>query len=179
MMAARRWIPALVLLTGMGFTDARAEVIAQAPEGFVVSHELVVEAPPLLTYRALTRKVAAWWDANHSYSGKAENFSLDARAGGCFCERLRGGGSVEHMRVVFASPGKRLRMVGGLGPLQGMGASGVMDFELNPEGGDRTRLTFRYTVNGFVPDGLGALAEPVDGVLGGQLARLAAYANTL
>jgi hypothetical protein len=81
------------------------------------------------------------------------------------------------MHVVFAAPGERLRLLGGLGPLQGMGASGPMDFELAADG-NGTRLTFRYTVSGFVPDGLDTMAEPVDGVLAGQLGRLAAYLET-
>lgn len=156
---------------------AGAEVTAKAPTGFTVVHELRLEATPERAYRALTDEVAAWWDPAHSYTRDAGNFTMDARAGGCFCERLSNGGSVEHMRVVFAAPGERLRLIGGLGPLQGIGASGPMDFELAPNG-DATRLTLRYTVSGFAPDGLEAMAEPVDGVLRGQLARLAAYLRT-
>ncbi|HEX7038241.1 MAG TPA: SRPBCC domain-containing protein [Pseudomonadales bacterium] len=156
---------------------AAAEVAAKGSTGFTVVHELRLEATPERAYQALTAEVASWWDPSHSYSHDAGNFTMDARAGGCFCERLPNGGSVEHMRVVFAAPGKRLRLMGGLGPLQGIGASGPMDFELAPNG-DATRLTFRYTVSGFAPDGLDAMAEPVDGVLRGQLTRLAAYLRT-
>jgi uncharacterized protein YndB with AHSA1/START domain len=151
-----------------------ADVQAKGHGGFVVDHDVPLAAPPERAYQALTAEVDRWWDADHSYSGRAASFTLDARAGGCFCERLDDGGSVEHMRVVYASPGKRLRLMGGLGPLQGMGASGPMDFELLPDGA-RTRLKFRYTVSGFAPDGFEAIAEPVDAVLRGQLLRLAAY----
>jgi uncharacterized protein YndB with AHSA1/START domain len=173
--ASRRWLGAIVVVAAALPGVAGAEVMAQAREGFVVSYDMLLEATPERSFEALTHEVGAWWDAGHSYSGAAENLSLDARAGGCFCEQLTNGGSVEHMRVVFASPGKLLRMVGGLGPLQGMGASGAMEFALSPEGDDRARLQFRYTVGGFVPDGLAPLAEPVNGVLGGQLGRLATY----
>jgi hypothetical protein len=112
---------------------------------------------------------------DHSYSGEAANLTLDARAGGCFCEKLSDGGSVEHMRVVFAQPGALLRLQGGLGPLQGMNGAGTMDFALAEAEGARTTLRFRYTVGGYVPGGLDAIADAVDGVLAWQLKRLQEY----
>ena len=93
-------------------------------------HVLDIEAPPAQVYTALTEDVGCWWDADHSYTGDAHNFSMDARAGGCFCEDFPNGGSIEHLRVLYADPGKFLRMQGGLGPLQSMPVSGVMDFEV-------------------------------------------------
>lgn len=155
--------------------SATAEVTMVAADGFVSEHMLVLPAAPARAYRALTDEVAAWWDASHSYSGEAANFSLDARAGGCFCEALPEGGSVEHMRVVFAQPGRLLRMQGGLGPLQGMGLGGSMTFELSPDENGGTILRYRYVVSGASISGLSELAEPVDGVQLGQLKRLAAY----
>ena len=90
---------------------ALAEVKVQSSAGFVSSHQLRLAGTPKQVYRALTREVQHWWDASHSYSGRAKNFRLEAVAGGCFCERLPQGGSVEHMRVVFAqlNPIHRLR----------------------------------------------------------------------
>lgn len=169
-------IPALVavlLLAASG--QSMAEVTAAAADGFVSEHTLVLEAAPARAYQVLTDEVAAWWDAAHSYSGEAANFSLDARAGGCFCEVLPDGGSVEHMRVVFAQPGRLLRMQGGLGPLQGMGVAGSMSFELSPDDAGRTVLRYRYAVSGSSVSGLEALAEPVDRVQLGQLTRLAEH----
>jgi uncharacterized protein YndB with AHSA1/START domain len=168
------WFVALLIFSGL----ARGEVRASAPMGFVVVHDLTLAGSPTTVYDAITAEVAKWWDASHSYSGEARNFSMDARAGGCFCERLADGGSVEHLRVLFAGPGNLLRLSGGLGPLQGMGATGVMDFSLSPAQGGRTRLEFRYSVGGYTEEGLETLADPVDTVLGGQLARLAAYLAT-
>ena len=153
----------------------QAEVTASAPDGFVSEHVVLLEAAPDDAYRALTENLAAWWDAAHSYSGDASNFSLDDRAGGCFCESLPGGGSVEHLRVVFASPGRLLRMQGGLGPLQAMAVQGTMEFRLEGVTDEQTRLEYRYAVSGYAPGGLQSLADPVDQVQGGQLARLAAY----
>ena len=62
---------------------------------------------------------------DHTWWGRASRLSIDARAGGCFCE-IAGKRQAQHMQVVFADPGKLLRMSGGLGPLQGMGLSGVL-----------------------------------------------------
>ncbi len=152
-----------------------AEVTAAGDGGFVSEHELVLVADPHRVYEALTAEVGNWWDPNHSISGSAAGFSLDARAGGCFCEALPDGGSVEHMRVVFAAPGEMLRLSGGLGPLQGMGATGAMSFGLSTREEGGTRLQYRYVVSGFAAGGLQPLAEPVDRVQLGQLRRLAAY----
>jgi hypothetical protein len=153
---------------------AAAEVIAAADHGFISSHEIVLEAEPLVAWQALT-DVGLWWDASHSHSGDAANLSLDAIAGGCFCESLPNGGSVMHMQVVYAAPGKLLRLSGGLGPLQGMGVSGAMTFTLEPTDGAHTLLHYRYVVSGFLPGGLAGFAEPVDAVQHGQLMRLAGF----
>lgn len=167
------------LLTGMLFllpvAPLQAEVTAAADGGFISRHTLTLEASPTVVWRALTDEVSRWWDPAHSYSGDAGNFSLDARAGGCFCEALAGGGSVMHLQVVFAEPDRLLRMSGGLGPLQGLGVSGAMTFELEPAPAGRTVLRYQYVVSGFLPDGLAGLAEPVDSVQLGQLERLARY----
>ncbi len=153
----------------------QAEVTASAEHGFISSHELVLEATPEEVWQALTGGVADWWDSAHSHSGDAANFTLDAVAGGCFCEALPEGGSVMHMQVVYAAPGRLLRLSGGLGPLQGMGVSGAMSFSLEAAEGERTLLRYLYVVSGYAPGGLAGLAEPVDAVQHGQLQRLAAY----
>lgn len=59
-----------------------AEVTAAGDGGFVSEHELVLVADPHRVYEALTAEVGNWWDPNHSISGSAAGFSLDARAGG-------------------------------------------------------------------------------------------------
>lgn len=172
--AVRRMGRLSVLAVALLGGGAQAAVTEVSAAGFVIAHELELPGEPARVYAAIT-DVSAWWDAAHSYSGEAGNFTLDPRAGGCFCEALPDGGSVEHMRVLFAAPGTLLRLSGGLGPLQGLGAGGVMDFALSPADDGHTTLRFRYTVSGYVPGGLEDMAGPVDGVLGGQLARLAAY----
>jgi uncharacterized protein YndB with AHSA1/START domain len=151
-----------------------ANITASSPDGFVSEHVLDVRGTPAEVYAALTDDVSRWWDAAHSYTGDAHNFSMDARAGGCFCEDFPNGVSVQHMRVLYADPGRYLRMEGGLGPLQPIPLTGVMDFELMAtEQG--SRLTFRYSVHGPASAGIEGMAAPVDAVLLGQLKRLQAY----
>ena len=129
-------------------------------------------------YQALTERIGSWWDAAHTFSGNAANLSIDARAGGCFCERLSGGGSVQHLTVIHADPGKLLRMSGGLGPLQDLAATGVMSWKMTEAGG-KTALEVTYKVAGYSPGGgVGALSAPVDAVLTAQVRRLAEFVST-
>jgi len=134
-----------------------------------------VAAPAPRVYQALTERIGAWWDRAHTYSGDAANLSIDARAGGCFCERLPGGGGVRHLTVVYADPGRLLRMSGGLGPLQDLAVTGVLSWKLTGNAG-RTTIEVTYKVGGYVPGaGVGALAVPVDTMLTAQLRRLVDY----
>jgi len=169
------WSTFIALLLSAGVVQA--EVTDKAATGFTSVHQLTINATPTEVYAALTERISHWWDAAHSYSGAAANFSMDARAGGCFCEQLPGGGSVEHMRVVFADTGRMLRLKGGLGPLQSMGVAGAMSFTLSEADGG-TRLGYRYVVGGHHEGGLDTLAEPVDRVQLGQLQRLKRYLET-
>jgi uncharacterized protein YndB with AHSA1/START domain len=154
-----------------------AEIADSTPGGFTVKFSASLRAPPDEVYRRIVR-VGEWWSSDHTYSGDARNMTIEDRPGGCFCEKLPDGAAVEHMRVVFARPGKTLRMYGGLGPLQGIAAAGPMTFQLKPDPGG-TRLELTYTVSGYVPQGLGATwASPVNEVLGAQFARLKTYAET-
>ncbi|MBA4283983.1 MAG: ATPase [Xanthomonadaceae bacterium] len=159
-------VAAAVLLSG----SAQAELLKSAETGFVARNAVTIAARPDQVWAALIAP-ARWWNPAHSWSGKAANFSLEARAGGCFCEALANGGSVEHQRVVFSHPGQLLRLVGGLGPLQPEAVSAVMNWELKADG-EGTRLTQTYAVSGMVDGGLSGWAVPVDGVIREQLERL-------
>lgn len=158
-------------ITGTIPQSITAKVTSQSDSGFVSEHQLILDKPPAEAYRALTDDVSLWWNPAHTYSGNSSNLSLNARALGCFCEKLVNGGSVAHMQVVHAAPGKSLVMTGGLGPLQSMGVSGAMTFTFAPFADQRTQLTYRYTVAGYQSD-LADLAGPVDEVQLGQLQRL-------
>ena len=124
----------LVMLTAAGI---RADVTDSAPNGFTSVHDVVIKASTERVFAALTAEVSKWWGPDHSHSGDADHLSMRLVAGGCICERLRDGSVVEHLRVVFVRPGSMLRLSGGLGPLQTMGAAGSMEFRLEArdEGG--------------------------------------------
>ena len=154
------------------------EVIDSSESGFTSRNSMQVSAPPDAVYGALVDKVHEWWDADHRYTGDSTNLSIEAEAGGCFCENLPdnpNGSSVQHMEVVYVEPGTSLRIRGGLGPLQAMGVTGAMTFDLEASG-DGTQITLTYAVGGYSPGegGLGSLAEVV---VRGQLESLVTYVD--
>lgn len=163
---------ALALLT---FGAARAEVVDAQPNGFEVRRQVVIAAPASAVWATLVTP-AKWWAPAHTWSGSAANLSLGAASGGCFCEKLPNGGSVLHMSTVYAAPGQKLVLTGGLGPMQSSGASGALTFLLAEKDG-ATTVTATYDVGGYFRGGLDKVAAPVDGVLGQQLAGLKAAAE--
>ncbi|MBS0396967.1 MAG: ATPase [Proteobacteria bacterium] len=168
----RPLLPLLLLAAGLAPAVAAGEVVAAGAGGFEVRAEALYPGDPASAWRRLLRP-RDWWDPAHTYSKDARNLSLEATPGGCWCERLAGGGFVRHLEVVYLAPRATLRLSGGLGPLQGMGASGSLTFTLQAEG-TATRIRLDYVVAGFAPAGFADLARAVDGVLGAQLARYAA-----
>jgi uncharacterized protein YndB with AHSA1/START domain len=156
---------------------ARAAVVDVSATGFVVRHEATVAGSPANVYRLLTTRVGSWWHPDHTHSKDSKNLSIDPRPGGCFCERLPGGGGAEHMRVVIAAPGEVLRMTGALGPLQEWGLSGSMTWKLTARGSS-THVELSYAVGGFFGGGFEKIAPAVDGVVGDQLRRFSRFAAT-
>lgn len=155
---------------------ARAEVIAASPTSFTIAAEAEVAAAPDKVWRDLLR-IERWWGSAHTYSGEASRLRLDARAGGCWCERWGNSQSVEHMRVVLIMERdgvRTLSAIGGLGPLQSMGASGVLTFTVteHPNG---AKLTMTYRVSGDPSLNLESISAPVDNVLMEQFDRLSRY----
>ena len=134
---------------------------------------LGIQATPDDVYRRLIA-VGDWWNPAHTFSGDAHNLSLDAKATGCFCEKLPNAGSARHLEVVYAAPGKSLVLSGALGPLQSIAAAGSMKIQLSPSGGG-TKLEVTYTVGGYLPAGMNTWAAPVDSVLTEQFTRLKNY----
>ncbi len=149
-----------------------AEVTAATANGFEMRQVRRTAFAPADAYARFV-DVARWWNPEHTYSGKAENLSLRAVAGGCFCETLADGGGVEHLRVAMVMPGKRMVLAGALGPLLYDAVAGSMDVVVKPaEGGSEVTITYR--VAGFAKGGADKLAPIVDKVLGEQADRLAA-----
>ena len=158
-----------ILIAIVGLTSiARAEVVDSAAGGFSVKQTVTVAAPAAKAWAALIEP-RGWWDKAHTWSGDAANLSLDPAPGGCFCEKIAGGG-VRHLTVIYAEANKLLRLSGGLGPLHDLAVTGVLTFKLTEADG-KTTLELTYKIGGYAPNGLAALAKPVDGVLAAQVAR--------
>lgn len=168
-----RAIPLIVL--SFLSAPASAEVVSATSNGFQVRQSMQLVAPPAQAYAAFGN-VGSWWSGEHSYSGKAENLSMALSAGGCFCERLEGGGGVEHMRISYVDPGKRVVMTGSLGPLLYEATAGVMDVQFERIAGG-TRVTLDYRVAGFAKGGAEKLAPLVDSVLAEQFKRYREFAR--
>lgn len=153
-----------------------AEVVSSGESGFVTKASVLVRVAPAAAYARFV-DIGSWWDPAHSYSQDGKRMSLKAEPGGCFCESLESGGFVEHLRVIFVEPGKILRLQGGLGPLQEMGAAGTMSVKFE-QAGTETRVTLSYMVTAFLPGRTATeIAGPVDGVLQQQLQRFQRSAN--
>jgi uncharacterized protein YndB with AHSA1/START domain len=165
------------LLTG---GSASAAVVEAQPNGFEIRQTVQMAATPDKVWASLVN-VGGWWASSHTYSGDARNLSLEVRPGGCWCEALpssgMGGGGVEHLRVIYADPGKLLRLSGAIGPLQVTGGTGQLTFALAPKDGG-TAMTLTMVFGGYSRTGLNGLAAPVDGVLAEQVARLKIFAET-
>lgn len=169
-----RWALAAGLVSGAlaGAVPAQAEVVQSSAAGFVVQGAGTTTASAEEAWYFLVEP-AGWWNGEHSWSGDAANLRLDPAAGGCFCEDLPQGGSVEHMRVIYAAPGEKLRMSGALGPLQGEAVTGTLTIELSTaEAG--IEVSWTYVVGGHARFALPDVAATVDMVLGEQMRRLVA-----
>lgn len=161
------------LLFGGLHAPARAEVKDQAPNGFTLENSQWVPVDPGTAWKAFVHDVGQWWPADHSWWGDASKLSISEKAGGCFCE-INGAQQAWHMTVTFVDPGKLMRMTGGLGPLQGMGLDGALEWRFVEEKGG-TRITLWYRAGGYTPDDLTKFVAVVDKVQGLQLGGLADY----
>jgi uncharacterized protein YndB with AHSA1/START domain len=152
---------------------APAAVKDAAVNGFTVENVIRVPVDPMKAWKALVDDVDRWWPKDHTWWGTQSVLSIEPRAGGCFCER-HGEQQAQHLLVTLVDPGKLLRLTGGLGPLQGMGLTGVLEFRLAPVEGGGTTVTMYYRAGGYTPDDLSKLAPVVDRVQALQLGGLAA-----
>ena len=165
----RRLISAIAALLALSAAPALAEVKSATPSGFEVGGSVAIAAPPARVWAVLTAP-DAWWSRDHRWF-RNSTLSLDLAPGGCWCERAADGRVSRHLETALVEPGSKLVLRGGLGPLQGQGASGGLTFDLKAEG-DGSLLTWAYVVGGYTPGGLEGWARPVDGVLSAQLANL-------
>ena len=153
-------------------TPAVAELKSSSATHLESENKAIVAATPAEVYAAIGR-IGAWWNPKHSFSGQAGAMTLDLKAGGCFCETLDEGGSVEHGRVIMAWPARMIRLEAPMGPLQGEAVSARLTWILKPVDGG-TEITQNYLVGGHFRNGAGQLAGPVDMVVTEQFQRLVA-----
>lgn len=171
---------AMAVIAMLLASPAAAKVHETSDNGFVLRYSLDVPSGTGESWRVLLTP-AQWWSAQDSYSGDAANLSLDARAGGCFCEILPSKvspnaaprGSVEHMRVIYVEQPRALRMTGALGPLQSGAGTGTLTILLKPAGAG-TRILWEYVYGGYMRDDVQATANTVDRVLASQVMGLGA-----
>jgi hypothetical protein len=168
----------------MAFSSpAYAEVKTTSDTGFNIVHITEVAVAPDVVWKRLVAP-KEWWSKAHSWSGASDGFYIDAQAGGCFCElfqqkgvdgKTKSTGSVEHMRVIFAQPGKVLRMQGALGPLQSEAMLGTLTVAMvATKDGKGTKLSFSYVVGGYMRYKVAEIAPAVDKMLGEQFKNLIA-----
>jgi uncharacterized protein YndB with AHSA1/START domain len=165
-------LAAVGLLATFGASaPARAEVRAAEAGGFQVAGRITVAQPREAVW-AMLLAPDRWWSPQHRWF-EGSTLSLDSRPGGCWCETGPDGAGAMHLRVGYINPPGTLQLLGALDPLQALGLDGVLTVTLKPVDGG-TDLDWTYTVTGFQPGGVAALAAPVDGVLAEQMGRLKA-----
>ncbi|MBL8816435.1 MAG: SRPBCC domain-containing protein [Planctomyces sp.] len=172
MPATKNILIAILLAIGTlsAVRTSSADVKDSSDQGFSSVVSISVNGDPRTVFDTLI-KPSKWWNPAHSWSGDAANMSIDPVPGGAFLEKLPDGGFCRHMEVVYAEPGKLLRMHGGLGPLQEQAIHGSMTVRLRKDG-DQTVVDVTYNVTGYVPGGISKWSAPVDGVLSEQFDRL-------
>lgn len=140
----------------------KAEVVKATDSFFHIRINQEVKVTPAIAYQQLLN-IGDWWSSDHTWFGDAKNMYIEAKAGGCFCEKSELG-EVMHMMVTGVYPDSQIRMTGGLGPLQELGLHGAMTwkFVANESGG--TIITHEYRVNGSGVENLPGLAEVVNNV---------------
>lgn len=165
-------LPALIVL--LLAPCAMPDVVDSSGTGFTVKTTLNIQANPDAVYHTLIHNIGDWWSSEHSFSDNSHNLSIEEKVGGCFCEKLPSGGGVRHMEVVFLAPGKTVRLIGALGPLQSLATTGSMTMQLSAVDGG-TKLEVTYAVAGYLPAGMNTLAATVDSVVAEQFTRFKNY----
>ena len=163
-------IGASSILISAGFT-AQAEVMAATPDHFTLKLEAQSELSPGEVWTRLIEP-SDWWQSDHTYSGDANNLSLDPQAGGLWREDWDGR-SVWHGTVLQAHPEKSLVLSAPFGPLQGQAVTSIWTITLAELDSGGTQITFDHVTNGTAASGLDGLAPAVDFVKSEALKSLA------
>jgi uncharacterized protein YndB with AHSA1/START domain len=151
----------LTLLVLMLAPPLRADVVSSSDTHYVLRLEARADLPPAMLWKRLVNP-AAWWSADHSYSGDAANLSLDVGAGGLWKESW-GNNSVVHGRLLTAIEGQLLRLEAPFGPLQAKGAYVIWTISLKPDG-EGTLVVFDEVAHAPAGSNMIELAPAVHGV---------------
>ncbi len=166
----------IALFLSLTSSFANAAVLEKSVTGFSLSVSTEVPGQPADAYSAFL-KIGSWWSSEHSFSGDAKNFYIEAKPGGCMCETLPNGGFVRHSEVIRVIPGETLVLSGGRGPLQTMGVSAAMTVSFKASG-NGTTVVIDYAVGGHDKDNFETLADAVDRVMTLQLTRFTSFVKT-
>ncbi len=142
---------ALVLVVAAAAPRAFAGEVVEFPlRGVTITKEVVVPAPPGEAWELFTGDVSAWWD--HTFSGDPHRLVIDRKPGGGFWEIFdEAGHGVKHAEVIWADPGKVLKLRGPLG-FSGMAVDFVHTFVFAAEGSG-TKVTLTLNALGQLDDG--------------------------
>ena len=157
---------AVIVTLALGLTlqtTAGADIVSSSDSHYVLRHEAASSLAPDALWQRLIDP-ASWWHPDHTYSGDANNLTLELEAGGHWREDWDGN-SVAHGRVLYVDAAKRtLRMDAPFGPLQGMGAYTVWTITISPIGDDGSLVVFDETSIAPPTDDMEAIAQAVDSV---------------
>ena len=158
----------LFLLLFLSVTNpaTQADVTSKGEAGFNLKITGVANVPPAVAYEQFL-DIGECWLSSHTWYRDASNLSVEAKAGGCFCEKSDGS-EVLQMLVTFIKPNAEIKMVDGLGPLQMMDIHSGMSWSFEPAK-NGTLITLTYNVTGYAPGGLSDIADIDDAVQTDQL----------
>lgn len=149
--------------------NVNGEVVKSAPDHYTLQLRANSELPPKVLWQRLVVP-ATWWHPDHTYSGDANNLSLELKAGGLWQERW-GENGVLHGRVLNLIDGKLLRLDAPFGPLQSMAVNVIWTITIEADGSG-SLVTFDEIANGTSASNLEQIAKAVDAVKSQALARL-------
>lgn len=145
-----------LIVVAAGAPPARAGEVTEFPlRGITLTKEVVVPVPPAEAWDLFTGDVSAWWD--HTFSGKPHRLVIDRKPGGGFWEIFdEAGHGVKHAEVLWADPGKVLKLRGPLG-FSGKAVDLMHTFVFAAEGsGTKVSLTLN-ALGQLDDDGVAAL----------------------
>jgi uncharacterized protein YndB with AHSA1/START domain len=139
-----------VVAASLAADPLRAGEAVEFPvRGITLEKEVPIAAPPDEAWNAFTGDVSGWWD--HTFSGKPRKLVIDRLPGGGFWEIFDAEGhGVKHAEILWAEPGKVLKMRGPLG-FSGKAVDLVHTFRFEPDGAG-TKILFTLNALGQLDD---------------------------